>query len=137
LGAKNWVAFLFACFLYTRRQRLASQQNLKGSCQVDAVYAVTQTDGAPSGITKFVAGTNGLTSVSVLYLQRGGVIYTNTLVSYGSASASNSLVGTFTKDCFAAVVSGAWGVVAQPGSSIYEMTPATAIIVGVGTKELS
>jgi hypothetical protein len=100
-------------------------------------YSVTQTNGAATGITNFIGSTNGLTIGSVLCLQQGGVCYTNTLVSYGNASASNSLTGTFTNDCFAVVGTGAWGVVAQPGSSIYEMTPPTTIIVGAGTNELS
>jgi hypothetical protein len=122
-------------------------------------YANEFTNTSPTTLTNFVSATNGLTVGSVIFLQHGGLCYTNTLVSYGNTGTfgwtnASGVVLTNYQQTYGALQQGAigapatnvsyivtgtggFGVIAAIGDNIWQMSAPTTILVGLGTNELS
>lgn len=86
----------------------------------EGAYQQTITNSSTTDVTNVVNTTAGHVAGSILLLERGGTAYTATLSS--TNNGTNIVLN-----------SGGWGVIAQPGDSIYQMSSATSLPVGATT----
>lgn len=86
----------------------------------EGAHSQTVTNSSTPAVTNAVNSTVGPVPGSTLLLERAGTAYTATLSS--TNSGTNIVLN-----------SGGWGVIAQPGDSIYQMSSATTLPVGATT----
>jgi hypothetical protein len=98
----------------------------------ETAFTQTATNVATSSVTNQISGTNGLSVGATLYLERNGVGYRNTILTWNQTTNAGPYGGTNV-----VLNSGGWGVAASVGDKIFLMSTPNEIRVGATTNYIS